>query len=64
MAIGLDRNHDGAVEEVVVDMGDDLTTVRLVPLEPGADLTLERYSADTRTALLTEQLGREVRVEA
>jgi hypothetical protein len=33
-----------------------------VPVDPDRDLTLERYSADARSALLASQLGREVRV--
>ena len=66
VAIGMDRNHDGAVEQVDVDVDDDdaLVTLSLEPQEPGADLTLERYSADHRSALLSQQLGCQVVVEA
>lgn len=70
VAIGLDRNHDGAVDEVDVhvvdvdaDAADAVVTLQLVPVDPEADLTLERYSADHRSALLSQQLGAEVVVE-
>jgi exopolyphosphatase/guanosine-5'-triphosphate,3'-diphosphate pyrophosphatase len=60
VAIGLDRNHDGAVDEVVVEDRGDAVAIRLVPVEPDADLTLEQYSADHRSSLLSQQLGCEV----
>ncbi len=61
VAIGLDRNHDGAVDTVEVSI-DDAVGIRLVPADPDADLTLERYSADARASLLADQLGCEVLV--
>jgi isochorismate hydrolase len=65
VAIGLDRNHDGAVSEVDVEIDDDGPVVlRLVPVDDEVDLVLERYSADHRSSLLSQQLGREVVVEA
>ena len=60
VAIGLDRNHDGAVDGVVVEDRGDAVVMRLVPVEPEADLTLEQYSADHRSSLLSQQLGCEV----
>ncbi len=62
VAIGLDRNHDGAVDGVVVEDRGDAVVMRLVPVEPEADLTLEQYSADHRSSLLSQQLGCEVGV--
>lgn len=57
VAIGLDRNHDGAVGDLKVTEDDASVTLLPVPVEPGADLTLERYSADHRSGLLAQQLG-------
>jgi exopolyphosphatase/guanosine-5'-triphosphate,3'-diphosphate pyrophosphatase len=64
VAIGLDRNHDGAVDDVVVEDRGDAVVMRLVPVEVGADLTLEQYSADHRSSLLSQQLGCEVVVDS
>jgi exopolyphosphatase/guanosine-5'-triphosphate,3'-diphosphate pyrophosphatase len=63
VAIGLDRNHDGAVHEVEVRDEGEVVHLRPVPAEADTDLTLERYSADHRSALLAQQLGAEVLVE-
>jgi exopolyphosphatase/guanosine-5'-triphosphate,3'-diphosphate pyrophosphatase len=63
VAIGMDRNHDGAVEDaVVIDRGDEV----VIELHgaPGTDLTLEQYSAASRSQTLGSQLGAVVRVEA
>lgn len=64
VAIGLDRNHDGAVGEVTVEQSADSVILRLNADDPAADLTLEQYSADHRSSLLATQLGRSVVVEA
>ena len=64
VAIGLDRNHDGAVDQVEVRVEDGRAVLRLVAVEDDGDLTLERYSADHRSSLLSQQLGCEVVVEA
>jgi exopolyphosphatase/guanosine-5'-triphosphate,3'-diphosphate pyrophosphatase len=63
VAIGMDRNHDAAVDRVEV-VGDGVVALRLVPEAADADLTLERYSADHRSSLLSQQLGCEVVVES
>jgi exopolyphosphatase/guanosine-5'-triphosphate,3'-diphosphate pyrophosphatase len=57
VAIGLDRNHDGAVAQLKVTEDDASVTLQPLPVESGADLTLERYSADHRSGLLAQQLG-------
>ena len=64
VVIGLDRNHDAAVARAEVPMGRDDGAVRieLHAVEPGADLTLEQYSASSRSDLLAELLGASVEV--
>ena len=57
-------NHDGAVDQVEVRVEDGRAVLRLVAVEDDGDLTLERYSADHRSSLLSQQLGCEVVVEA
>jgi exopolyphosphatase/guanosine-5'-triphosphate,3'-diphosphate pyrophosphatase len=62
VAIGMDRNHDAAVDHVnVKDEGD---VVRIQPVgEPGADLSLEIYTASERQGLLAELLDADVVIE-
>ena len=56
VAIGMDRNHDGAVEHVVVT--DEGSQVRLELVgRPGADLSLEVYATIERSNMLADQLG-------
>ncbi len=62
VAIGLDRNHDGAVDHVVVRISDDGVDLEPVAHDEGGDLSLECYSADARSGLLASGLGRPVRV--
>jgi exopolyphosphatase/guanosine-5'-triphosphate,3'-diphosphate pyrophosphatase len=64
VAIGLDRNHDGAVADIAVEQSDGSVTLRLNADDPTSDLTLEQYSADHRSSLLATQLGCPVVVEA
>lgn len=64
VAIGLDRNHDAAVEQVLVSEQDDDVQIRLMAVDPAADLTLERYSAQSRSDPLAGCLGRTVTVLA
>lgn len=62
VAIGIDRNHDGAVEQVVVH--DDGTSIRIeLRGAPDVDLSLEQYSAETRCQSLAGCLGVPVTVE-
>jgi exopolyphosphatase/guanosine-5'-triphosphate,3'-diphosphate pyrophosphatase len=62
-SIGMDRNHDGAVQHLIVKDEGEQVTIELVGAE-GADLSLETYSANERVGLLAELLGAEVRVTA
>lgn len=74
VAIGLDRNHDGAVERVDVTTGstdetgstdDGAERVRLTLRgAPDADLSLEVYAAAERSNMLADQLGATVEVVA
>ena len=62
VAIGLDRNHDAAVEDLEVSDDGEVVTIRLLGAED-SDLTLEQYSAASRSQTLAAQLGAIVRVE-
>ena len=64
VAVGLDRNHDGAVAQVEVSK-DDPVVITVRPqdeLGPGHDLSFECWSANERTALLASLLGVPVEV--
>jgi len=63
VAIGMDRNHDGAVEALEVDDAGDVVRVRLVAADPATDLSLERYSAEARGELLASRLDAKLSVE-
>jgi exopolyphosphatase/guanosine-5'-triphosphate,3'-diphosphate pyrophosphatase len=63
VAIGLDRNHDAAVDTLSVSEVGDLVRVTLHPVDPDADLALEQYSGDARSALLSDLLDAEVEVD-
>ncbi len=60
VAIGLDRNHDGAVERVNVKDEGDVVRVELVG---EGDLGLEAYTAAERRGLLAELLQAELAIE-
>lgn len=63
VAIGLDRSHDGRVVGVrVVRRGQRLVVEALA--DPGADVSVEAYTAQDRSALLAEVLGLQVEVVA
>jgi exopolyphosphatase/guanosine-5'-triphosphate,3'-diphosphate pyrophosphatase len=57
IGIALDRTRTGSVRDVDVEVGDHQITI--VP-EGDGDMTLERYTADSRRALLEDALGVEV----
>ena len=61
MAIGLDRSHAGAVSGVSVAANNKVKLT--VVAEPGADVSLELYSARERASMLEEMTGREVVVD-
>lgn len=60
VAIGLDRSHAGNVAGVEVSLGDTVE-IRVRPTD-GVDIDLEIWSAQQRSGLLAEVLGRPVRV--
>jgi len=69
IAIGLDRTHNGLVDEVDVTIEGKVTapkglTMTVVPTEPNADLSLELYTASERKALLEAVLGVSLVIEA
>ena len=63
VSIGMDRNHDAAVDHVNVKDEGDTVTIAMVG-DDDADLALERYTATERVGLLAELLGAEVHVVA
>ncbi len=63
VAIGMDRNHDGAVEHLNVKDEGDHVRIELVG-EPDADLSLEVYAANARSNMLADQLGATVEIVA
>lgn len=62
VAIGIDRNHDGSVEQATVH--DEGAAVRIeLRGAAGVDLSLEQYSAESRSQSLVACLGVPVTVE-
>ncbi len=61
VAIGLDRSHRRLVSGVEVAVGETVA-ITAVPASAEADLSLERYAAETGTGLLAEVLGRPVAI--
>lgn len=64
VALALDRGHTGTVADLKVVAKPKRVTVLARPLNPGAPLDLELYTANERKGLLEEVLGRPVVVEA
>jgi len=64
VAIGLDRSRDGVVETVDTDAAADRVTLHVGGRDAGVDVALEVWSANQRSALLAEVLGRPVEVRA
>ncbi len=62
VAIGLDRRHAGSVRIVRVVVDGDRVVVEPVP-DDDADITLEIYAANERSALLAEALDRDIVVQ-
>ncbi len=63
VAIGLDRSHDGRVRAVVAHVRKDRLVIE-AESEQGKEISLELYSANERSDLLEEVLGRRVGVVA
>ncbi|MFM7068764.1 MAG: Ppx/GppA family phosphatase, partial [Actinomycetes bacterium] len=59
VAVGLDRNHDGAVASVEVVTGEQIQVVVRPKADAGSDsdLSFECWSANERTGLLASVLG-------
>ena len=62
VAIGADRSHHQLVSAVMVSDDGDEVEIRLVPADADVDVSLERFAADERTALLADVLGTPVEV--
>lgn len=60
VADGLDRGHTSAVERVTTRITADKLTIRAVPKQRGADLSLECWGAQRKSDVLAQVLGREV----
>ncbi len=61
VAIGLDRNHDGAVDTIDVRFSKKRVEIIAHPIN-GSDLSVEVFAAEMRADLLASLLGREVRI--
>ena len=62
IAVGLDRNHAGNVRSLSCRTSPEGALEVHIEPAPGADVSLELYSANQRTDLLSEVLGRPVKV--
>jgi exopolyphosphatase/guanosine-5'-triphosphate,3'-diphosphate pyrophosphatase len=63
VAIGLDRSHDGRVRSVMAQMRNDRLVVEAVA-KRGKEISLELYTANDRSDLLEEVLGKRVGIVA
>jgi exopolyphosphatase/guanosine-5'-triphosphate,3'-diphosphate pyrophosphatase len=63
VAIGLDRSHDGRVRSVMAQMRNDRLVVEAVA-KRGKEISLELYTANERSDLLEEVLGKRVGIVA
>ena len=61
VAIGLDRTHDGRVEDLELDVDDDTITVR-VEAPASVNLDLNVYAAEERSGLLADVFDHDVRI--
>lgn len=62
VADGLDRGHTSAVERVTTRITADKLTIRAIPKQRGADLSLECWGSTRKSNVLRKELGREVAV--
>jgi exopolyphosphatase/guanosine-5'-triphosphate,3'-diphosphate pyrophosphatase len=60
VADGLDRGHTSAVERVTTRVTADKLTIRAIPRQRGADLSLECWGATRKANVLARVLDREV----
>ncbi len=60
VADGLDRGHTSAVERVTTRLTAEKLTIRAVPRQRGADLSLECWGAARKSDVLARVLGREI----
>ena len=63
IAVGLDRAHAEAVQKLDVVISENGVVIGVGGSSPADDVSLDVWSADQRTDLLSEVLGRPVRVE-
>jgi exopolyphosphatase/guanosine-5'-triphosphate,3'-diphosphate pyrophosphatase len=63
VAIGLDRSHDGRVRSVMAQVRNDRLVVEAVA-KRGKEISLELYTANERSDLLEEVLGKRVGIVA
>ena len=63
VAIGLDRSHDGRVRSVMAQLRNDRLVVEAVA-KRGKEISLELYTANERSDLLEEVLGKRVGIVA
>ncbi len=60
IADGLDRGHTSAVERVTTRLTAERLTIRAIPKQRGADLSLECWGATRKGNVLAKLLGRDV----
>jgi exopolyphosphatase/guanosine-5'-triphosphate,3'-diphosphate pyrophosphatase len=60
VADGLDRGHTSAVERITTRLTADRLTIRAIPKQRGADLSLECWGANRKAKVLSTELAREV----
>jgi exopolyphosphatase/guanosine-5'-triphosphate,3'-diphosphate pyrophosphatase len=63
VAIGLDRSHDGRVRSLMAQMRNDRLVIEAVA-KRGKEISLELYTANERSDLLEEVLGKRVGIVA
>lgn len=60
VADGLDRGHTASVDAITTDLAGGRLTIAVAPRLAGADLGLECWSAERKSDVLAQLLGREV----
>jgi exopolyphosphatase/guanosine-5'-triphosphate,3'-diphosphate pyrophosphatase len=62
IADGLDRGHNGVIEDIEISLNKDELVIKAKPTD-GSDPTLEIWGANTRKELFEESFGYKVRIE-